>query len=752
MDKLLWNGENAAFIAGRRSVAERDSNVGKAFSRRNLPFVWGAQYYRAPTPGPEHWERDFQLAAEAGMTDLKFWVQWRASARAGQEYHFDDVDALMDRADAAGFRATINIVYDVIPQWVLAKHPECLMVTQAGQAVRPVASASRQIGGYPGPCLNHPGAREARMDFTRAVLLHYRSHPALFMWDVWNEPEQCAPYRQPDVRTLTCYCPVCQELFKRWLADKYGDIARLNAVWGRMYDSWGDVETPLAVDGLMNMVDWRLFMLDTITNESAWRIEMARELDPNHAVYTHVVPTVAQEGWGFNQITCTDDFALGAQGDIFAGTVNRFPVMGVKVTSAAGGKVCYNVESHLNGGGTAWHPRLLDLHRLAKEFLIQIGQGIRGFMYWQFHAESLGKESPAWGLVDPGGRPKLAHASTKAFHEAISPHFEDLMRVPPPEPEVGIYLAAGNEIFQWCIGLMDDAGKSIAGYTEMLFWSSIPCCYVPTSRVNDEGLAGLKVLILPQAYLLSRAEADAIGRWIRAGGLLIAEAHTAGYDATTGRHSGVIPGCGLAEVLGLCEVEPADAPAQATDAPTGQAPPAKNIQQDVLVAMGRTFSPHLVGMRLAGKEGITFGHKRCTGLEGGDGHVVGRFLNGTPAIVARGVGGGAVVYAGTNFGPILADRARAVGEMLVGRILQAVGAVAGLTVSGHGRAHLDMLAPEDGASPMFILIAEGGPLEVSWDAPTPLKSRLSGMEPAPRAGRVTCRLEGDFADLLVPVG
>jgi len=94
-----------------------------------------------------------------------------------------------------------------------------------------------------------------------------------------------------------------------------------------------------------------------------------------------------------------------------------------------------------------------------------------------------------------------------------------------------------------------------------------------------------------------------------------------------------------------------------------------------------------------------------------------------------------------------------VADMLLGRIRQAVRTVAGLTVSGSGRAHLDLLAPEDGAPAMFILIAEGdGPLEVSWDAPRPLSGRLGGMELSPRSGRVTCQLAGNFADLFVPAG
>ena len=721
--------------------------MSNTWDRHNLPFIWGAQYYRAPTPEPEHWQADMALAKDIGMTDLKFWVQWRVSSPAEGEYWFDDIDRLMDLAADKGFRATLNVIYDVLPQWVLAKHPDCLMVTQSGRPVRLIAGASRQVGGYPGPCLNHPGARDIRRDFTRAVVERYRGHPAMFMWDVWNEPEQCAPHRAPNVETLTCYCPVCVAGFRDWLVRKYGDIERLNKVWGRYYRTFEDVEVPLSVQGLTNMVDWRLFMLDTVTEEAAWRVDLAKRLDDDHPVYTHVVPTVAMAGWGFNQITCTDDFALGAQGDVFAGTVNRFPVMPVKVMSASGDKVCYNVESHLNGGNTAYHPRPLSPERLNKDFLVQIGQGIRGFMFWQFHAESIGLESPAWGLTDAGGHPRRAYESAGKFHRAVGPLFETIMRTPPPEAKVGIYLGAANEIFQWCIGRMGDAGKNLLGYTELMFWNSIPCRYVPSAAMTDEGLSGYEALILPEAYCMSRPEADAIARWVEAGGLLVAEAHTAGYNFTTGRHEGPMPGVGLAERFGLRELEPHAQPAAAA---TAGDRPAEGIQQDVIVAMGGKFRPDLVAIRLTEGDELTFGYKRCAGLEVDPQYVLARYLNGTPAVALVPVGAGAVLYGGSNFGQVALSDGAAIGRLIVERIADKAPPPCQVQVSGDGRAHLDLLLGPDGA-PMYVALNDGDtPCGVSWATDRPLRGVLTGAELTPADGRVTCQMQGDFADLFVP--
>ena len=721
--------------------------MSKKFSRENLPFVWGAQYYRAPTPEPNYWQADLAKAAAIGMKDLKFWAQWRVSSQVEGEYYFDDLDRLMDLAGERDFRVTINVIYDGLPQWVQRKWPDCLMLLPSGQPVTPYAGAARQTGGWPGPCLNHPGAREARQDFARVCVERYREHPAMFMWDMWNEPEQCAPHRSPDEKTLTCYCPVCQGLFKEWLADRYGDIERLNQVWGRYYHSFEDIETPISVRCLTNMVDWRLFMLDTVTGESAWRVQLARELDPNHAVYTHVVPTIGQAGWGFNQITCVDDFALADQVDIFAGTVNRIPVMPVKVTSAAAGKVCYNVESHLNSGNTSYHPRPLTLEKLKKEFLMQIGCGIRGFMFWQLHAETIGLESPAWGLLDTGGNPRAAYHSAGKFYEVVGPHFDALMSAPPPQPKVGVLFTAANEIFQWCMGRMGDFGKDVVGWTELLFWNSLPVRYVPASRISDEGLADLEALIVPEAYCMMQAEADAILRWVRAGGLLVTESHLAGYNFTTGRHAGPLPGAGFAEALGVREIEASGDSPETERVCNDQ--PAEGMQQDVIVAAGGKFRPEHTSIVLADGT-ASVGYKRQAGLDAPDAEVLARFRNGMPVLVSKSVGEGGVIYGGTNFGQVVMNDGAAVGKLLAERIAARTAAPAGATVTGDGLAHLDVIEPAEGAK-MYVVIGEGEAAEITWSADTSLRGAFSGIQLTPTDGKVTCQTQGEYAELFTPV-
>lgn len=77
--------------------------------------------------------------------------------------------------------------------------------------------------------------------------------------------------------------------------------------------------------------------------------------------------------------------------------MNNGPFFTPQVLSAGRGKICYNVESHINGGGITTHQAMLGMDDLLHDFIPQIGLGIKGFLFWQYRPEVLGIEAPAWG-------------------------------------------------------------------------------------------------------------------------------------------------------------------------------------------------------------------------------------------------------------------------------------------------------------------------------------------------------------------
>ncbi len=83
-----------------------------SMSDTTLPFIFGAQYYRAPTPESACWETDLGRMRDLGFNHIKFWAQWRWSHRSENEFYFDDLDRLMDLAHKNGLAVTINTIFE----------------------------------------------------------------------------------------------------------------------------------------------------------------------------------------------------------------------------------------------------------------------------------------------------------------------------------------------------------------------------------------------------------------------------------------------------------------------------------------------------------------------------------------------------------------------------------------------------------------------------------------------------------------
>jgi beta-galactosidase len=613
----------------------------------SYPFIFGSQYYRAPTPEPECWAQDFKRMRVLGFNMVKLWVQWRWSHRRNDRFVFDDVDQLMDLAQANGLSVTINVVFDVSPTWLFEKYPDARQVLNNGRVIKPYEVGHRQVGGHPGPCYNHPGCRHEKQKFFAAVIEHYKNHPALAMWDVWNEPELCFPQREAKMDTLACYCPNCRREFIRWLECKYHSLQALNQVWGRCYEDWQEVEPPRSGGTLVDFVDWREFHTDTMTGEAAWRIDLVKSADPGRTVYLHVVPN-AWSGWSIVSC-CSDDFDLAEKCDVFAATMNSGPLFTPQVVSAARGKLCYNVESHINFGSTSLHPRILSLSDLLADFIPQIGMGIKGFLFWQFRPEVLGIESPAWGLVGLDGGDRPITRAVETFWKTLQPYSASLLRCTPAPAQVGIWKSRKNEIFQFAIHQnTTHLSENMDGYIRTLWAHNIPYRIINEKMLEQGALDGIRLLIMPSCYYVTEAEARALDAWVRQGGVLLAEAHLAGYNADTGRHSRVVPGCGLAEAWGIREVDSTSSfhlKMEQSEAFRSA------VSDDVRKAMagagtsGGQFFPIQLPTGT-----VAWGSDRYARLQGIDLQPEGYFEPAFPCLASKPLGEGFIFYSGTELG------------------------------------------------------------------------------------------------------
>lgn len=704
----------------------------------DIPFVFGAQYYRAPTPARDQWEKDMKRMAELGFTDVKLWLQWRWGHPAPDKYYFEDLDDLMGIADRHGLRVTLNAIFDVAPVWLYEKYPDAKQVMNNGRMVEPYTVQHRQIGGHPGPCYSHPGALAERQVFFKKAILHLKKHKNLAMWDVWNEPELCFPQRDGELERLACYCPHCHSAFVQWLKSKYETITTLNSIWGRNYLRWEDVEMPRNGATVKDFVDWREFHGDVMVAEAKWRLALAKELDPPRIAYLHVVPNTMQP---FNAVsTCMDDFEVSQDCDVFAATMNSGPFFTPQVVSAARGKISYNVESHINGGGITMYQKPVDLNDLLNDFLPQVGMGIKGFMFWQYRPELLGAEAPAWGLVNPDGSDREVTRAAATFWAKLRPHADTLMKSRAALPQVAIWKSQKNEIFHYCMfnTVKHSLPISVNAYATWLYNNNYAYCFVDSDLLTD--LAGIKVLIMPSCYYLTQAEADAIQRWVRGGGVLLNEAHLGAYNDDTGRHSTITPGLGLDRQFGIREVDATSTyrlrMARGEKVEMALAPDVVKMLND-FGATGGKYVPIIL------EDGsVVWGATRFARIEAPDAAPLGRFSQGLPTIVRKNVGTGTIFYCGTNLGEGSEKSQEGFGKLL-NQVL-ATGSVSPTLGSSERDVRIETLSGANGLNYIIIRNLSGTSRNVKVDFEGTASGLFSGQTLAPATATA---IPGGFCDI-----
>jgi beta-galactosidase len=149
----------------------------------------------------------------------------------------DEVVALLHEAGIAIDLATATAAP---PPWLTAAHPEILTVDRSGHVLWP---GSRQSW-----CPSSPVFREHALALADRMARRYGDHPAVRLWHVSNELG-CHNGR--------CWCDASATAFRRWLADRYGDVAALNEAWGtafwsQHYSTFDEVLPPRITPAVAN--------------------------------------------------------------------------------------------------------------------------------------------------------------------------------------------------------------------------------------------------------------------------------------------------------------------------------------------------------------------------------------------------------------------------------------------------------------------------------------------------------------------
>lgn len=519
-------------------------------------FPFGSQYYRAPSPQEQDWEKDLKNMSKLGFNTVKFWVQWRWNNPAENEYYFDDIDKLMDLAQKYNLKVMLNTIFDVAPAWIYQKYDDASMVTLSGMKIGPQTQPHRQIGGL-GYCFNHDGIAKHSYDFLSVTVNRYKDHPALEIWNVGSEPELTSSMAEmriyadnaEKIGDMLCYCDNCRTKFKKWVVEKYNGLENLNLAWNRNYRRVEEIELPRTRNTFNDIIDWRMFFVHTIGENVKKRFEVAREVDKGkHPLMCH---HVFIQGFPVTS-TASDPWNVGRFGDLHGFTQMDDPMMIDILRSCAKGKPVISAEMLMLMGYTLDMPKNINANDVKRLIFSGVAGNLKGFIFWQYRPEILGREAPTWGLSYLDGEPTdwLKHYAEVGKVLQLNANF--LMDANPKKAEVAIFYNPENQIFAWAsTGSEKNATDSLLGYHKALYNNNYVVDFIHPMEFTEEFLNNYKVILYPFSYILNEHLSGLLKKWVNDGGVLIAESYFGGWNIDKGHHEKVVPGYGFEKVFGV---------------------------------------------------------------------------------------------------------------------------------------------------------------------------------------------------------
>ncbi len=529
--------------------------MSKELFRTALPaFPYGAVYFRKSNPPKADWERDYDVASQDGMNIFRHWFLWSAIEVAPGEFDWADYDRQMDLAAKNGMKTIIAEMITAAPEWAYRKFAHARLETRQGTRIESGMSGSCVTGGFPGLCLDNADYRAAAERFLRALVTHYKGHPGLGGYDIWNE---CGFH--PD----TCYCPATAAKFREWLQAKYGDLKALGEAWFRhSYAEWENVTPPRFGGAYPAVLDWLEFRLDNAYAQMRWRAELIRSLDPDAAITAHgIAGSLTRMADGGR-----DDWRAAANVESYGYTWGSSrhgdepwkQVHAVDLVRAASrGKPFWHAEAY---AGPLWMQRNV-LGKPRDEGRIAYPEDVR---YWDLVSFMCGAsgllylrwrpllDGPLFGAFGPygmdGSRTPRSEMASKIGKWAQEPEQEPLWRSRPVQGDIGILYVPETQIFTYAQqGDTEYYSESMQGAYRGFFDNNIQADWVHIDDIDK-----YTTLYLPFPVMLSQEHADRLAAWVRDGGTLISEG-CPGYFGDRGHVGPTQPNLGLGDLFGVRE-------------------------------------------------------------------------------------------------------------------------------------------------------------------------------------------------------
>jgi len=451
---------------------------------------------------PDQWPEDVRvddvrLMKLSGMNMMSTGIfSWAQLEPVEGRFDWAWLDETFDRLHEAGVFVALATPSSSPPHWLADKYPETLAVYKDLQRGQP---GLRQVF-----CPTSPVFRHETRRMIRALAERYGDHPGLGLWHVSNEYGHLWDH---------CYCDLCQQAFREWLEERYGDIDTVNdqwwtRFWSHTFNDFGQINAPsdhAHANGLTGlMLDWRRFSATQIVEFCKNEIAPLRELTPevpittnlmglfNGMDYAKLADVLDVVSWdSYPEVGCDPAFTALTH-SLMRGVKHGDPWLLMEQTPSS----------------TNWHRyHQLKPPGLMRNISLQaVGHGADAVMYFQWRRCRGGHEKFHGAVVA-----HVAHENTRVFQEVaqlgadLDAMSEAVVGTRAAKARVGLLWNSEN---RWATDLTCGPGKDRKFIeTNFAHYRSVWKLKVPVDVVRTDGdWSQYDILIAPMCYMVKSGE------------------------------------------------------------------------------------------------------------------------------------------------------------------------------------------------------------------------------------------------------
>ena len=506
--------------------------------------------YQSVDRSDEQIRRDIARMKQAGFKVVRVGdLSWDHFEPAEGKFEFKTFDWMMDELHDAGIKVILDIPGQPAPIWLHHKYPGVDIVNQAGVRLDP---AERYMDN-----ISDPDYRRLLARMADTLTRRYAKHPALFAIGYNNEIGN----------GFVSYSEADRLRFIDWLKEKYGSIEALNKAWAtqrwsRHLNTWNEVRLPY-FDGpgpFERQLDMRRYWSD-VTIGTLRDLEAIRKRNtPDKPAISNLWDTSGRKGFDY-LATYRDYVSYGAMG-FYPGEPLGAAFEATMIRGALSQPIWFNEFTAGGGGYYGTRGRA----RMWAHFGLLVGA--QAALAWTWHSHHGGEEQALFGLIDHDDRPswKLDEFAT------IAREFSMLEKLGFPrmtQPKVAIAYSFDNVVASEPKGPSNTVKQYINtpyrtqahNAFEPLFKDNIDVAVI---NIGHEDLSRYALVVVPGLYLLDKASADNLRKFVAEGGTAIMTAYSAKVNEHNQWYDTPLPGR-LTDVFGLRTNEFYNAGAVATE-------------------------------------------------------------------------------------------------------------------------------------------------------------------------------------------